>query len=89
MTTFQVPGKQSGVGGAFQLGILVVIHLKPRVERKHRALISHESSIWVPTCKEVGLEVFQGLSFLASLPPSLPGTGKREGGDKTQFFQQL
>ena len=44
VATFQVPGEQGCVGGAFQLGEIVVIHLKPRLEMEtleHRAPIMH------------------------------------------------
>ena len=39
------------------------------------------------TCTGVGMEVIEGLRFLASLP--LAGTGRTEGGEKTQPFKRF
>ena len=38
-------------------------------------------------CTGVGMEVIEGLRFLASLP--LAGTGRNEGGEKTQPFKRF
>ena len=38
-------------------------------------------------CTETGLDAIERLRFLASFP--LPGTGKREGGEKTQPFSHF
>ena len=40
-----------------------------------------------PWYTETEYEKFERLHFLASLP--LAGTGKREGGEETQFLQHL
>ena len=43
----------------------------------------HGDTLWLRST-ETGLEAIERLRFLASFP--LPGTGKREGGEKTQPF---
>ena len=36
--TFPIPGEQAGVGGAFQLSVIVVINLEPHLGRKYEAV---------------------------------------------------
>ena len=50
-------------------------------------LSNHRGETHFHDCTEMGLEAIERLCFLASFP--LPGTGKREGGKKTQPFNRF
>ena len=58
-----------------------------QAEYHRNALSNHRGETHFHDCTEMGLEAIERLRFLASFP--LLGTGKREGGKKTQPFNRF
>ena len=89
LTTFidSNKGTRTRERGQSKLEIPDILMDIPRVGHPNLCFCTLPSKVEMGKPTETGLEAVERLCFLASFP--LPGTGKREGGKKTQPFNRF